>query len=123
MSNDPSNVVLGLAVAVLGYVVYQHFEKSRPPSTPQAAAAAAGYTPSAAAAWANTAGAVLSPFVANLNAGGTRAGMTNGYYAMPQVYDSTSYNPDAISEAISQDSYDALNAAGMDSFNQYGFHL
>ncbi|MBN3734639.1 hypothetical protein [Burkholderia sp. Tr-20390] len=126
MKTDPSNVVLGLAVAVLGYVVYQHFSQTQAANVASAAVprpVTGTAQPSAAAAWANTAGAVLAPFVANLNAGGTRAGMTNGNFALPQVYDSTSWNPDAISQAMTQDTFDALGAAGMDTSNQYGFYV
>ncbi|KVL36397.1 hypothetical protein WS97_12160 [Burkholderia territorii] len=125
MKEDPSNVVLGLAVAVLGYVVYQHFSQAQAANVASAGARqpATGQQQRAASAWANTAGALLAPFVANLNAGGTRAGMTNGNFALPQVYDSTSWNPDAISQAMTQDTFDALGAAGMDTSNQYGFYV
>jgi hypothetical protein len=126
MSGNTDNVVLGLAVAVLGYVVYSHLT-----SASQAQMIGVGganrpvngsAAPNASAAWANTAGALLSPFVANLNAGGTRQGMTNGNYTFDQVYDSTSWNPDAISQAMQQDTYSALGAQGMDTSNQYGFY-
>lgn len=125
MSDNTDNVVLGLAVAVLGYVVYSHFnsaaqaQSSQPMQLSRQPVGSSG--PGGSTAWANTAGALLSPFVTNLNAGGTRQGMTNGNYTFDQTYDSTSWNPDAISQAMQQDTYAALGAQGMDTSNQYGF--
>lgn len=100
-----NNAALGLGVAVIGFALVQYFKKSHS-SAPVAVGA------NGAAGWQT----LTFPL-------GTASGGVNMNGSIDQVYSSTSYNPDAISALIGQDTLNAMNATGQGTLDSWGFHL
>lgn len=108
MKDTVNNVALGLGIVVLGFAVFRYFK-------------GAGNSAGSAAVASNpNAGALLSALTFPM---GTATGGVNMNAGFDQVYSSASWNPDAISSALTQDAYGAMNSLGMSTSNQYGFHL
>lgn len=107
-----NNLALGLGVAVLGFAVYQYMKSG--------SAAGAGQASGAPISSGN-AGAMWQTLTFPL---GTQTGGTNGDVYMNQAYGSASWNPDAISSAIAQDSQNALQAVyHVPLVNSFGFTM
>jgi hypothetical protein len=99
-----NNLAIGLGVAVIGFAVYEYMRSKGGSS---ASGGTSGATPNAGALWQN----LTFPL-------GTATGGTNSV-GMSNVYSSTSWNPDAISAAIAQDSQNALQAMGYNAPIQF----
>ncbi|WP_186289112.1 hypothetical protein [Burkholderia gladioli] len=113
MKDTANNIALGLGVAVLGFALYRYFSVQA--GAGQGAAAAAGST-----AASGSGGALWQGLTFPL---GTATGGVNMNGTLDQVYSSTSWNPDAISALIGQDTIAAMGAAGQSTLNSWGFHL
>ncbi|WP_186082802.1 hypothetical protein [Burkholderia gladioli] len=111
MKDTANNIALGLGVAVLGFALYRYF--SGQASAGQAAA-------SGGSAASGSGGALWQGLTFPL---GTATGGVNMNGTLDQVYSSTSWNPDAISALIGQDTIAAMGAAGQSTLNSWGFHL
>jgi hypothetical protein len=107
-----NNLALGLGVAVIGFAVYQYMRSSSG-SSGAAAGAPSAASGNAGAMWQNLTFPLGSP----------SGGVNSNVYAN-QTYSSASWNPDAISSAIAQDSQNALQAVyHVPLINQYGFTM
>jgi hypothetical protein len=107
-----NNLALGLGVAVIGFAVYQYMKSSTGSSG--AATAATG-------AASGNAGAMWQTLTFPMGSG--TGGVNSNVYA-DQTYSSASWNPDAISSAIAQDSQNALQAIyHVPLVNQFGFTM
>jgi hypothetical protein len=105
-----NNLAMGLGLAVLGFALVRYFRGQS--SSASSASAAAFNAPNAGAVWQTL------TFPLGQATGGVN--MTGG---LDQVYSSMSWNPDALSAQIGNDTAAAMGAAGMPDINQYGFHL
>ena len=106
-----NNLALGLGVAVLGFAVYQYMRSGS--ASGQSAAGAGPTGPNAGATWQT----LTFPL------GQGTGGVNSNVYA-DQAYGSASWNPDAISSAIAQDSQNALQAIyHVPLVNQFGFTM
>ncbi|RQS17495.1 MULTISPECIES: hypothetical protein [unclassified Burkholderia] len=119
MKDTANNLALGLGVAVLGFALYRYFRG-------QGAANAAAPSSSTPATVSGLTGASLTgglpgSLASMLNFGGSTNGPTP--LAVDNPYASTSWNPDALSAAMSQDLGAALQAANERGVNSYGFYL
>ncbi|MBU9401632.1 hypothetical protein KTE13_18000 [Burkholderia multivorans] len=106
-SDVMNNAALGLGVAVIGFALVQYFRKSHGAAATPVVAGANG-----AAGWQT----LTFPL-------GQATGGVNMNGSIDQVYSSTSWNPDAISALIGQDTLNAMNATGQGTLNTWGFHL
>ncbi|KVK86208.1 hypothetical protein WS90_08020 [Burkholderia cepacia] len=115
MKDTANNLALGLGVAVLGFALYRYFQGQGAAN----AAAPSSSTPYVAS------GQTGSGFPGALSTLLNFGGSTNGPspLAVDNPYASTSWNPDALSTAMSQDLGAALQAAGERGVNSYGFTL
>lgn len=111
MKDTANNIALGLGVAVLGFALYRYFSVQ----------AGAGQAP--ASSGANSSGSGGALWQGLTFPLGTATGGVNMNGTLDQVYSSTSYNPDAISALIGQDTIAAMGAAGQSTLNSWGFHL
>lgn len=102
------NLAMGLGVAVLGFAVVQYFKGQHARNVGTSTV----INPNAGALWQTL------TFPLGTATGGVNM---NGY--VDQVYSSTSWNPDAISAAISADTLAAMNQTGQGTLNEWGFHL
>lgn len=135
--NTMGNVAIGLAVAVLGFIVYKQFFSSAITNTNTPATAA---QTSSAAKLAQTAIPTVSGLLSNLftPTTGSAASSSNsslfgslsgvlgnatGSTQLDQTYTSTSLNPDQISSDIASDTTAAMSGAGESDINTWGFTL
>ncbi|WP_419683805.1 hypothetical protein ACN22W_09560 [Burkholderia theae] len=115
MKDTANNLALGLGVAVLGFALYRYFKG-------QGATNAAAPSSSTPAVVSGQSGSGFPGALSTLlNFGGSTNGTTP--LAVDNPYASTSWNPDALSGAMSQDLSDALAKAGEAGINNYGFTL
>jgi hypothetical protein len=123
MSQDSGgNMVLGVAVAVLGFVLYTRYAQAKTQAVQtngqvQQTGPSKGLLNTIVGA--NLAASLVSSFKGTL--GGTTAGGQNSF-TLPEAFTSTAWNPDEISSDIASDSYAALGAQGMDTSNVWGFY-
>lgn len=120
--SNGSNVVLGVAVAVLGFVMYQRYAQAR--TTATQTTTTTGLSKGTQAALVGTS---LVSSLAGLFKGAS--GGTTGNAAesalswLPATGAGFTYNPDEISSDIASDTYSALGQQGMDLSNAWGFSL
>ncbi|MBN3781154.1 hypothetical protein G3O06_26945 [Burkholderia sp. Ac-20345] len=109
MKDTANNLALGLGVAVLGFALYRYFKGQGSTAAPTSTVTNAPTSPNGGATWSL------------LNFGGSTDGTTP--LAVDNPYSSFSWNPDALSGAMSQDLTAALAKAGESGINSYGFTL
>lgn len=131
------NVAIGLAVAVLGFVVYKMFINPTMVST--STPATANQTNTAALA-AQTAIPAVSGLLSNLfkssaanptsSANSSLFGSLSGVLGnattssqLDQTYTSTALNPDQISADIGSDTLSSMSSAGESDIDSWGFSL
>lgn len=122
-SENSSNAVLTIAVVVLGYVMYTRLAQAKTQTvttTGTTQTSSGNKALQTAQVGASLAGSLASLFKGTL--GGTTSGGQNSF-TIPEAFTSTSWNPDEISSDISSDTMSALQSAGMDSSNLWGFSL
>lgn len=131
--NTTGNIAIGLAVAVLGFIVYRSLAGSAAvtytgtaPTATQTSNAANAATVAASIAKASSALGSLfstnSSSAGSLNSylGGVGTDSTGG---LDQTYTSTSYNPDQISSDIASDTSAAMASSGESDMDSWGFTL
>lgn len=130
--NTTGNIAIGLAVVVLGFILYKSMAGSTATTytgtTPTAAQTTNAANASAvAAAIAKASSSLGSLFSTSTSSAGalntyltTGSDLTGG---LDQTYSSTSYNPDAISSDIASDTTAAMAGAGESDINSWGFSL
>jgi hypothetical protein len=139
MSKDSSNVVgnvaIGLAVAVLGFIVYKQFVGSSAVTytgtAPTAKQTTNAANPAALAAAITAGSGAVSSLASLFNTTSSSAGSLNTYIptgsdltgGLDQAYTSTSYNPDEISSDIGQDASAAMAGSGESDVNPWGFSV
>lgn len=124
-NNAVGNVAIGLAVVVLGFVVYKMFinptmvSTSTPATAKQTSAAA---NPAALAAAVATGSNALANLFGSLNSN-VAAAAPASLGGLDQTYTSTAYNPDQISADIGQDTAASMANAGESDLDSWGFSL
>ncbi|CAE6746775.1 hypothetical protein R69619_02735 [Paraburkholderia nemoris] len=124
-SNTVGNVAIGLAVVVLGFVVYKTMFSGNVTYTgaaPTAKQTSTAANPAALAASLVPTVNSLSSLFGSLNSYVPAAG-TSTLGGLDQTYTSAAYNPDAISSAISSDTTASMASAGESDLNSWGFSL
>lgn len=123
--NTVGNIAIGLAVVLLGFVVYKSMAGSgkvtytgTPPTQKQTATAA---NPAALAASLVPAVTSLGSLFGSLNSYTPTPGVSLG--GLDQAYTSTAWNPDSISADISSDTAASMAASGESDLNAWGFSL
>jgi hypothetical protein len=126
------NVAIGLAVAVVGFIVYKMYinptmvSTSAAPTTKQTTNA--GNPAALAASIASATNAVSSLFGTTSSSAGSLntylAGVgTNTTGGLDQAYTSTALNPDQISSDIASDTNAAMASSGESDLDAWGFSL
>lgn len=124
-SNTVGNVAIGLAVVVLGFVVYKTMFSSKTTYTgtaPTAKQTSTAANPAALAASLVPTANSLSSLFGSLNSYVPAAG-TATLGGLDQTYSSASWNPDAISSDIGQDTTAAMASSGESDLDSWGFTL
>jgi hypothetical protein len=134
-SNDDvvGNVAIGLAVLVLGFVVYRTMFSSATTYTgtaPTSKQTSNASNPAALAAAVTSASSALGNLFGGSGASNA-AGAVNSYLGAGSdtsggilgAFGSTSYNPDQISSDIGQDTTAAMAGAGESDLDSWGFTL
>jgi hypothetical protein len=135
-SNDDvvGNVAIGLAVVVLGFVVYKTMFSSATTYTgtaPTSKQTSNASNPAALAAAVTSASGALGSLFGSGNSASNAAGAVNSYLGLGSdtsggilgAFGSTSYNPDQISSDIGQDTTAAMAGAGESDLDSWGFTL
>lgn len=124
-NNTVGNVAIGLAVAVLGFIVYKQFFSSAVTYTgtaPTAKQTSAAANPAALAAAVASGTTSLANLFGSLNSN-VAAAAPASLGGLDQTYTSTAYNPDQISADIGQDTAASMASAGESDLNTWGFSL
>lgn len=119
------NVAIGLAVVVLGFVVYKQFFSSAVTYTgtaPTAKQTSAASNPAALAAAVAAGTNSLANLFGSLNSN-VAAAAPASLGGLDQAYTSTAYNPDQISSDIGSDTAASMASAGESDLNAWGFSL
>ncbi len=130
-NNTVGNVAIGLAVAVLGFIVYKQFINPTMVSTSTPATAKQTTNASNPAALAASIASATNAVSNLFGTTSSSAGSLNSYLAtgtttaggIDQAYTSAAYNPDAISSAIGQDTTAAMASSGESDLDAWGFSL
>jgi hypothetical protein len=131
--NTTGNIAIGLAVVVLGFIVYKSIAGSAAVTytgtAPTAKQTATAATPASVAAAVASASSALGSLFGTTS---SSAGSLNTYLAgvgtdlnggLDQAYTSTSYNPDQISSDIASDTNAAMASGGESGINLFGFSV
>lgn len=125
------NVAIGLAVAVLGFIVYKSMFSGAVAYTGTAPTATQTSNASNPAALAASIMAATKAASSIFGTTSSSAGSLNSYLGigtstsggMDQVYTSAAYNPDAISADIGSDTSAAMASSGESYLDSWGFTL